>query len=604
MTFNIFTQSGKIIRKTKIIDVKYVFDEINRLVCERILDEKGEVKAQYTYTLGAAGERLKVEETDEDSSRTVEYKYDDVYRLISETVTDESGTTVTSYTYDKNSNRLTKTVGEEVTEYSYNELNQLISETGIDYEYDLNGNLISKTELGKSTAYSYNARNRLVRVTAQNGADVNVEEYLYDYAGNRTAKIQEFKTTYYLVDTNGALSQVLAEYDENGTLITSYTRADQLISQERNGVKSYYLYDGFDSVRMLADEEGTVTDTYTYDAFGNLISSTGNTVNDFLYRGEQYDSFTGLYYLRARYMNPSTGTFITMDEYAGTIFEPVSLHKYLYANANPVMYSDPSGYVSLYDLGKACIITSILSGIVTAGVTLLRFFHDDSFSLDDYGGNLALAIIDSFIQGMRNGFIFGGFGYIAAHSVLVSLVMIGLCGYSAWESYSSMNEKIEKGNIGGAKIDSCLGALSIFGAFAFIYRAYNLQLNSKSQNGTICGDISSLTPDEQAAVYELLAKGKNVEIIPKTVQTKTPDFYVNGIKTELKTLNGNSLNTAVTRIQEGFNQNAQHVIVDATKTGLTLSDAISVIDRARGSYYNKTLPGSVEIWTREGTIWG
>ena len=43
-------------------------------------------------------------------------------------------------------------------------------------------------------------------------------------------------------------------------------------------------------------------------------------------------------------MNPSTGTFITMDEYAGTIFEPVSLHKYLYAAANPITYCDPSGY--------------------------------------------------------------------------------------------------------------------------------------------------------------------------------------------------------------------------------------------------------------------
>ena len=49
-------------------------------------------------------------------------------------------------------------------------------------------------------------------------------------------------------------------------------------------------------------------------------------------------------------MNPSTGTFITMDEYAGSIFEPVSLHKYLYANANPVAYSDPTGYFSLSEL--------------------------------------------------------------------------------------------------------------------------------------------------------------------------------------------------------------------------------------------------------------
>ena len=72
----------------------------------------------------------------------------------------------------------------------------------------------------------------------------------------------------------------------------------------------------------LTDEGGSVTVTYTFDAFGNLTSSTGDTENSYLYRSEQYDSFTGLYYLRARYMNPATGTFITMDEYAGSVFEP------------------------------------------------------------------------------------------------------------------------------------------------------------------------------------------------------------------------------------------------------------------------------------------
>ena len=103
---------------------------------------------------------------------------------------------------------------------------------------------------------------------------MNVEEYLYDYASNRIAKISELSTTYYLVDTNGALSQVLEEYDENGSLTTLYTRGNELISQERNGVKSYYLYDGFDSVKMLTDEGGSVTDTYSFDAFGNLTIGT------------------------------------------------------------------------------------------------------------------------------------------------------------------------------------------------------------------------------------------------------------------------------------------------------------------------------------------
>lgn len=324
------------------IVASYEYDEVNRLVREKVLDKNGAPVVEYEYTLGAAGERLKVVET----GRTVEYEYDELYRLVKETVTDSNGTTVTEYTYDRNSNRLTKTVDGHVTEYAYNELNQLVSETGIFYEYDLNGNLVKKTEGEQTTTYTYNSQNRLIRVTVQSGQQVNVEEYRYDYAGNRIAKIGELSTTYYLVDTNGALSQVLAEYDENGSLTTYYTRGEELISQERNGVKSYYLYDGFDSVRMLTDDEGNVTDTYTFDAFGNLTESTGDTENSYLYRGEQFDSFTGLYYLRARYMNPSTGTFITMDEYAGSVFEPVSLHKYLYANANPVTYCDPTGYSS------------------------------------------------------------------------------------------------------------------------------------------------------------------------------------------------------------------------------------------------------------------
>ena len=165
---------------------------------------------------------------------------------------------------------------------------------------------------------------------------------------------------------------MLAEYDENGSLTTLYTRGDELISQERNGVKSYYLYDGFDSVRMLTDEGGSVTDTYTFDAFGNLTDSTGDTENSYLYRGGQFDSFTGLYYLRARYMNPSTGMFITMDEYAGSVFEPVSLHKYLYANANPVTFCDPTGYnsslaeVETTSAGMAIVSEAYSSACMTA----------------------------------------------------------------------------------------------------------------------------------------------------------------------------------------------------------------------------------------------
>ena len=318
-------------------------------------------------------------------------------------MTDDNGTTVTEYTYDRNSNRLTKTMDGEITSYIYNELNQLVSETGITYEYDLNGNLVKKIEGEQTTVYTYNAQNRLIRVTIQSGQSVNIEEYRYDYAGNRIAKIGELSTINYLVDTNGVLSQVLAEYDENGSLTTLYTRGDELISQERNGVKSYYLYDGFDSVRMLTDEGGSVTDTYTFDAFGNLTDSTGDTENSYLYRGEQYDSSTGLYYLRARYMNPSTGTFITMDEYAGSVFEPVSLHKYLYANANPVMNSDPTGYETLKGQLTTAAGIAVLSTMLVANYN--GILNAMNFMLTEICTSVAIAAdtVAEWCEGLANG---------------------------------------------------------------------------------------------------------------------------------------------------------------------------------------------------------
>lgn len=72
----------------------------------------------------------------------------------------------------------------------------------------------------------------------------------------------------------------------------------------------------------MFDESGKVTDTYAYDAFGNLLKSTGRTVNNYRYCGEQFDSTTGLYYLRARYMDTSTGRFISQDTYQGFIDDP------------------------------------------------------------------------------------------------------------------------------------------------------------------------------------------------------------------------------------------------------------------------------------------
>jgi RHS repeat-associated protein len=117
---------------------------------------------------------------------------------------------------------------------------------------------------------------------------------------------------------------------------------------------SFYGYDGHGNVRFLENSSGTVGNTYTFDAFGTQIASTGTTANNFLYSGEWLDPNLSLYNLRARYYNALTGRFETMDpgkescctlraSQVGNIFDPSTLHKYVYTANNPVNRVDPTG---------------------------------------------------------------------------------------------------------------------------------------------------------------------------------------------------------------------------------------------------------------------
>jgi len=112
---------------------------------------------------------------------------------------------------------------------------------------------------------------------------------------------------------------------------------------------SFYGFDGHGNVRFLTDTNGNLTDTYTYDAFGTLIAGNVVTSNNYLYCGQQFDSDLGLYYNRAWYLNTDTGRFLSSDSYEGNNEDPLSLHKYLYAQCDPVDHVDPSGK-SVYKL--------------------------------------------------------------------------------------------------------------------------------------------------------------------------------------------------------------------------------------------------------------
>lgn len=151
---------------------------------------------------------------------------------------------------------------------------------------------------------------------------------------------------------------------------------------------SYYVRDGHGSTRALTDTNGNTADTYDYDAFGNLIHSSTTlsspAPNEFLFAGEQYDTETGHYYNRARYLNTSTGRFLTVDTYEGDPQSPLALHKYLYTAADPVDKVDPNGNQFEIDVAIASSIQSTLAGIQ---------------------GNVGLAVLEQFQHGGNSGLI-------------------------------------------------------------------------------------------------------------------------------------------------------------------------------------------------------
>ncbi|HEV2706799.1 MAG TPA: RHS repeat-associated core domain-containing protein [Pyrinomonadaceae bacterium] len=330
------------------VQTSYTYNSLNRLT--KVEAAKGAALASYAYTLGAAGQRLSV---NEHTGRSVSYTYDALYRLTSETITNDAANAgALSYTYDAVGNRLSRvSTSPSIASatYGYDANDRLNTEA-----YDANGNPV--TSGGNS--YAYDFENRLTEV----GGGVR---YVYDGDGNRVAKTVGGVTTRYLVDTNNPTghAQVVEEL-QDGAVVRQYTYGRDLISQRQfisgQWRTSFYGYDGHGSVRQLTDDAGIVTDTFDYDAFGALINRTGTTPNEYLFAGERFDPETGLYYLRARYMNASTGRFWTMDWYEGRALEPLSLHKYLYAHADPVNNLDPTGFLTVSDLSTTQQIQSVL----------------------------------------------------------------------------------------------------------------------------------------------------------------------------------------------------------------------------------------------------
>jgi RHS repeat-associated protein len=305
----------------------YAYDNLSRL--QSVLHQSGSTTLDgAAYAVDNAGNRTS--RTPQPSGTASNYAYDNIYQLTGVT---QNATTTESYTYDPVGNRLSS-LG--VSPYSNNSSNELTSIPGTTYTYDSNGNTQTKVVGSNTTTYAWDFENRMSSVTLPgSGGTVS---FKYDPFGRRIYKSSSTATSVYAYDDRNLIEEV----NSAAAVVARYAQGlnlDEPLAMLRSSATSYYEQDGLGTATSLSNGAGALAQTYTFDSFGKQTNSSGSLTNPFQYAGREFDSESSLYYMRARYFDPSTGRFISED--------PISFdggeNFYAYTRNSPVDLKDPFG---------------------------------------------------------------------------------------------------------------------------------------------------------------------------------------------------------------------------------------------------------------------
>jgi RHS repeat-associated protein len=266
------------------------------------------------------------------------------------------GEALPAFNYDKNS-RLTK--GANIP-YKYDQANNPTTIGANAYKYDI-ADQLEKSEValtkapvatysydeigertkttpasGSATTYGYNQANNVTSVERPAGEKAEIKDtYAYNGDGIRTSQTISGTTTYLAWDPAEKLPLVLN--DGNSNYI--YGPVGLPIVQMSNAEAVLYLHhDQQGSTRLLTNATGENVGVTTYDAYGNVLKHEGASTSAFGYDGQYTDADTGLIYLRARYYDPATGQFVSVDPRQEQTEEA-----YGYASDDPINLADQSG---------------------------------------------------------------------------------------------------------------------------------------------------------------------------------------------------------------------------------------------------------------------
>jgi len=348
-------------------DTDYVYDALYRLTNVTYPDE-----SSTDYTYDDAGNRL----TLDDGQDELDYTYDDADQL---TQIDEGPT----YYYDANGNWRSIGADTAATWWAIYDYDNRPVRSGPCHDVDGDGDVDEddeeivedhSTAMGDAdegdSLYDYHYDINQDGVIDEDDVDLVADQAQstpfcpttanIDYNGDglrvqtkvRPVEQDPVRVTSYVWDTAAYLPVIIQETKNETT--SSYLYGLDLVSvADNSGVQTYFLQDGLGSTTGLTDEDGDVTDTYSYDVFGAVKSHAGTSANPYRFTGELQDTQAARQpmYLRARYYDPALGRFLSRDSLPGSDTVPQTKNRYAYAYNNPANIVDPLGLCGLNGAG-------------------------------------------------------------------------------------------------------------------------------------------------------------------------------------------------------------------------------------------------------------
>ena len=242
-----------------------------------------------------------------------------------------------TYAYDLVGNRTTSFLS---TTHNHDDLNRLLEDDAFTYTYDNNGNLETKTNKAtptEVTTYHWDAQDQLIQIDRPDSTTVT---YKYDGLGRRIEKNVAGTITRYVYDGE----DILLEYDGTNTFVARYSHGDQVdqpLVLQKAGLGFFYYHSNHQgSITHLTDSSGAIANSYVYDSYGRRLAVAESVIQPFSYTGREYDSESGLYFYRARYLDAQTGRFLSEDPIG---FNSRDQNLYRYVLNSPIILTDPTG---------------------------------------------------------------------------------------------------------------------------------------------------------------------------------------------------------------------------------------------------------------------